>query len=122
MVVVGRLLAVVAVLLAAGLSVKSVGWAPEPYDRIEPLGTDRLRVTWSGGACDDAWRVDVHESEDVVRLTVWTQVLATGCNDMEVERSEAVELDAPLAGRAVVNAACERERFADRSACQAATP
>lgn len=84
---------------------------PIPWERYDKHGPKTLEFFfWSGvEPCYVLDRVEVEESEERVKVTLFQGRTETdediACIEIAVEKSVVVELDAPLAGRKVVDGA-----------------
>lgn len=116
---------VVAVLAAASvLGVLGIaGWyifgqtEPTPWNKPATVDGTMVRITYTGSACQDSADVEVDEDSARVVITVRETVRARSCNDNGVPYDVEVRLDAPLAGRVLVDGACQMPEYADYVDC-----
>jgi hypothetical protein len=76
-----------------------------------------VRVTYTGSECRDAADVNVDEDSTRVVLTVRETVHATSCSEVGVLYDVVVRRDAPLAGRELVDGACQMREYAGYVEC-----
>ena len=74
-------------------------WTSVPWTLTAERSPTELQVTVDPSACARVVRVDVVESIDTVRVTLWRRSMHSNCGALSV----AVRLRAPLAGRALVD-------------------
>ncbi len=98
--------AAVAALLGGVLWYGQGTWTASPFDRVVPVGQDRLRVEWTGGTCDLGDEAVVEEVAEEVRVLVRRRVGRGACDAGGVARATEVRLDASLRDRRVLDAAC----------------
>lgn len=116
---VGRLVALLAVLAVLGLA----GWyvfgqsEPTPWNKPARVDGTTIHLTYTGSECRDSADVDVDEDAARVVVTVHETVRARSCSDVGVSYELQAHLDGPLADRELVDGACEMTRFANYADC-----
>jgi hypothetical protein len=112
----GAVLAVLAAVLAgifyAG---RSIPWSYASSD-----DGSLVRVEYTGGECDRGDSAEVDETATTVTITVRVRELPwESCGDVGRTASVEVSLDAPLAGRQLIDGACLSGETASYVACHA---
>jgi hypothetical protein len=79
-----------------------------------------LDLTWQGPACEsaDPDRTRVTGTADEVVVALYVEVPTDGCDGAAVAHMVMVPVDAPLAGRPVVDAACTEPGFVTDARCE----
>jgi hypothetical protein len=91
--------------------------SPTPWNKPADVDGATVRLTYSGSACQDSADVEVGESDTRVVITVVQTVRARSCDEAAVPYDVVVRLSDPLAGRMLVDGACEIEEYARYVAC-----
>jgi hypothetical protein len=90
-----------------------------PVTSVVP-GDGSLDLTWEGPACEsaDSNRTRVTGTAEEVVVALYVDVPADGCDSGDVSHTVSVPVDAPLAGRPVVDAACTEPGFVTDARCE----
>jgi len=90
---------------------RAVDLRPQPFHSAQPLGERQLTVRFWGGVapCSVVGRVDVEETPERVRVTVFSgrdpRPGRVACVELAVYQEVVVDLAAPVAGRAITDGA-----------------
>lgn len=113
------LAAAVALILAAWWWIDLTRGEPTPFRKPVVVEGRNLKVTYTGGTCQDGSRLVVDEHTDRVVVTVYAWMYPTDCNAGGVPYTLTATLKEDLGDRDLVDGACQMAKFRRYYDCQA---